>query len=135
MFDSLPNSVWERAESGNSVSCTPSSPDATDTKPPALLISLTQNPNFRHPFASKQSLERVKKMPNMKTVAIFLMLLLSAHFCRALDITTRKGTTYTHCEITRVEKNGVTVEHRDGIAYIAFEDLPAPLRRNITTTR
>lgn len=45
-----------------------------------------------------------------------------------VDITTRSGVTYTNCTITRVEPNGITVFHVEGIVKIPFTELPKELQ-------
>ncbi|MEI9895398.1 MAG: J domain-containing protein [Chthoniobacter sp.] len=54
--------------------------------------------------------------------------MLVAGRCLALDITTREGATYRHCEVTKVEPDGIVISSADGIARIPFEEMPAALQ-------
>lgn len=64
----------------------------------------------------------------MRIIAIALVLTLFVSVCFALDITTRDGTTYRHCDVTRVEPDGIVVTHSEGVARIPFENLPQALQ-------
>lgn len=62
----------------------------------------------------------------MKQIIILLCLVCS-WTCFALDITTRAGTTYRNCEVTKVDPDSLTIRHSDGVAKIQFEDIPKSL--------
>lgn len=63
-----------------------------------------------------------------KLAAIFAALA-CASTCFALDITTRSGTAYRHCEVIKVEPDGIRISHATGAAKISFEELPDALQR------
>ena len=65
----------------------------------------------------------------MKKLAAVLVALACAHACFALDIITRSGTAYRHCEVVKVEPDGIRISHADGAAKISFEELPEALQR------
>jgi len=46
----------------------------------------------------------------------------------ALDIHTQDGTTYKHCDVTKVEPDGIVISYSDGVARIPFENLPETIR-------
>lgn len=43
----------------------------------------------------------------------------------ARDINTVNGQTYRDVTVTRVEKTGIAITHRDGVGFLKFSDLPA----------
>ncbi len=47
----------------------------------------------------------------------------------ALDIITRDGKSYQDCTVKTVEHDGVRVVHRDGTAFLDFDDLPSALQK------
>jgi hypothetical protein len=47
----------------------------------------------------------------------------------ARDITTLKGETFYNVTITRVEKTGIGVTHRDGVVFLDFLMLPEDIRK------
>ncbi len=62
----------------------------------------------------------------------FLMLgLMFALACasNALDVVTKSGKLYSGAKVTRVEKDGVGIMHRDGTAFVDFDDLPLQLQK------
>lgn len=63
-----------------------------------------------------------------KLVAVFVVFV-CVNTCFALDITTRSGTAYRHCEVVKVEPDGIRISHADGAAKISFEELPDALQR------
>lgn len=65
----------------------------------------------------------------MKTINLILAIaVLAAGQLPALDITTKAGTTYTDCEVTKVESDKILVRHSGGLARISFEQLPSDLQ-------
>jgi hypothetical protein len=67
------------------------------------------------------------ELVHMKRLILLLFLTLTCE-CRALDITTRSGSTYRKCEVMNVEPDGLTVGHTEGVVKIPFEDLPKPIQ-------
>jgi hypothetical protein len=64
----------------------------------------------------------------MRSVAVAAILLLMAARALALDITTRGGTIYRHCEVTAVEPDGIVITSTEGVARIPFEEMPEALQ-------
>ena len=46
----------------------------------------------------------------------------------AISLTTRSGTSYDTCRITRIEADGITIMHAAGVVRIPYDDLPADFR-------
>ena len=63
-----------------------------------------------------------------------LALLASVSLALARDITTLTGQTYRTITVTRVEKTGIAISHRDGAAFLDFSILPADIRREFGYT-
>lgn len=59
----------------------------------------------------------------------FALLMASLALVVARDITTLKGDTYYNVTVTRVEKTGIAVMHRTGVAFLDFLILPEEVRR------
>lgn len=69
------------------------------------------------------------RTPGPSTVAAFATLALIAfvfasQIAVASDITTRGGVKYRDSVVIKVETDGVRLKHRDGVAFVAFDDLP-----------
>ena len=64
----------------------------------------------------------------MKTQILLLTLLFSAKLL-AEDLTTVSGKKYTGVTVTRVEPNGISITHDDGLAKVSFADLSEELRK------
>lgn len=63
-------------------------------------------------------------MKNFLTV-FFLFIAAS---CFALDIVTKDGKSFSGCTVKAVERDGVRIVHRDGTAFLDFDELPAALQ-------
>ena len=59
---------------------------------------------------------------------ILIPIILTATTLLAEDIKTLSGTTYQNITVTRVEANGISISHDDGLAKIPFTDLSEELR-------
>lgn len=64
----------------------------------------------------------------------FVALSASIVLADARDITTLKGETFYSVTITRVEKTGIAVMHRNGVAFLDFLILPEEIRREFGYT-
>lgn len=64
----------------------------------------------------------------MKTIlpALFVFLATSAF---GLDIITRDGKAYWDCDVKKVEREGVRITHRDGTAFLDFDELPSTIQK------
>src|ERR1041385_5946397 len=59
---------------------------------------------------------------------ICVTLLASAAVVLARDIVTLTGQTYYNVTVTRVDKTGILITHRDGTAFLEFSALPPAFR-------
>jgi hypothetical protein len=62
------------------------------------------------------------------------MLSVSIGVAGAGDITTLKGETFYNVTITRIEKTGIGVMHRNGVVFLDFSILPEDIRREFGYT-
>ena len=62
-------------------------------------------------------------------LAALSVVALAAAPARADDLVTLSGTTYHHVVPVRVEPDGVTWRHEDGLVKVDFADCPEPIRR------
>ncbi len=67
----------------------------------------------------------VRLLKNWRSLLIAsVALILLSRGAVALDISTAGGVIYRGCEITKVEAGGLRLTHRDGVAFVSFDDLP-----------
>lgn len=45
--------------------------------------------------------------------------------CRAVDVTTKDGTVYRHCEVSKVGPDFIVISYVDGVVTIPYDNLPA----------
>jgi hypothetical protein len=64
----------------------------------------------------------------MKNILAALFVFIAAN-AFALDIITRDGKAYQDCAVKTVERDGVRVVHRDGTAFLDFDDLPSAIQK------
>jgi hypothetical protein len=64
----------------------------------------------------------------MKNILAGLFVFIAAN-AFALDIITRDGKAYQDCAVKTVEHDGVRVVHRDGTAFLDFDDLPSAIQK------
>lgn len=64
----------------------------------------------------------------MKNFLAVLLLFITANSF-GLDIITRDGKPYWNCEIKKVERDGVRIMHRDGTAFLDFDELPSVIQK------
>jgi hypothetical protein len=67
--------------------------------------------------------------PRSGWLLALLSLMESVALVVARDITTLKGDSYYNVTVTRVEKTGIAVMHRTGVAFLDFLLLPEEIRR------
>lgn len=67
-------------------------------------------------------------------VLTLVVLLASLSLALARDITTLTGQTYRNVTVTRIDKLGIGITHRDGFAFLDFSILPADIRREFGYT-
>ena len=67
-------------------------------------------------------------------IVTWFVLLASVCVILARDITTLTGVTYRSVTVTRVEKTGIAISHRDGAGFLDFSILPADIRREFGYT-
>ena len=58
--------------------------------------------------------------------ALFVFLAASSF---GLDVITRDGKAYWDCEVRKVEREGVRITHRDGTAFLDFDELPSAIQK------
>lgn len=58
--------------------------------------------------------------------ALFIFIAASSF---GLDIITRDGKAYWSCEVKKVERDGVRIMHRDGTAFLDFDELPSTIQK------
>ena len=51
-----------------------------------------------------------------------------------LDIITRDGKAYWNCEVKKTERDGVRIMHRDGTAFLDFDELPSAIQKQFGWT-
>ena len=64
----------------------------------------------------------------MRRLILTILLLLTAA-CLARDIRTKTGEIYKDVAVTRVEATGISITHRDGVAFLDFKILPIELQK------
>lgn len=65
---------------------------------------------------------------NRALVILLFLTVLFSERVEGLDITTRTGELFRECEIKKVETTGIRVTHRNGIAFLPFDNLPKDLQ-------
>lgn len=60
---------------------------------------------------------------------VFVFAFCFAHLCAAFDITTKDGHSYRQCTIAKVEPDALRISHSDGVARIAYENLPSDFQK------
>jgi hypothetical protein len=70
----------------------------------------------------------------MHSLPLILFLAVGSTATLARDITTTTGVTYKQIAVTRVEKTGIAVSHRDGAAFLDFSILSESIRREFGYT-
>lgn len=63
----------------------------------------------------------------MKNILAFVLLFIAAS-SYALEIVTLDGKAFHDCEVKKVERDGVRIMHRDGTAFLDFDQLPPALQ-------
>jgi len=65
----------------------------------------------------------------MKNIlAIFFLFIAASSY--ALEIVTLDGKAFHDCEVKKVEREGIRISHRDGTAFLDFDQLPSALQSN-----
>lgn len=64
----------------------------------------------------------------MKNILAALFVFLAAS-CFGLDITTHDGKSYHDCTVKGVEREGLRIMHRDGTAFLDFDELPTAIQK------
>jgi len=62
-----------------------------------------------------------------KILALLFVFIAASSF--ALNIITRDGKGYWDATVKAVERDGIRITHRDGVAYLDFDELPYPLQQ------
>ena len=65
----------------------------------------------------------------MKKPLIVFVLCVCAPFAMGLDITTLDGKFYRNCEVRAIKRDGLSILHRDGAAFVPFDTLPSDLQK------